>query len=69
MGGIAMEQILDYLVDIIALLVIIAILLLIHMLFKALFITPRLNKIKRLLQEKDYFQAKALLLDSMQKQP
>jgi len=64
-----MEQILDYLVDIIALLVIIAILLLIHMLFKALFITPRLNKIKRLLQEKDYFQAKALLLDSMQKQP
>lgn len=64
-----MEQILDYLVDIIALLVIVGILVLIHMLFKVLLITPRLNKIKRLLQEKDYFQAKTLLLDSMQKQP
>ena len=64
-----MDQMLDYLVDIIALLLIIGILVLIRILFKMLFITPRLHKIKRLLQEKDYSQAKNLLLDAIQKQP
>lgn len=64
-----MEQMLDYSVDLVALLMIAGILALIHQLFKALFITPRINKIRRLLREKDSIQARALLLDALQKQP
>lgn len=69
MGGITLDQMLDYLVDLIALLVIVGILALIHQLFKVLFISPGINKIKRLLHEKDYSQARTLLLDALQKRP